>query len=201
MNCLRLICFLVISSSFSAVYAQNETVVLNLSATEFNGKVLLTWAVTQGNTCNGINVLHGASTANYSQIGTIEGICGSNAETIEYQFTDSEPNVNATNYYRLSLGGIGFSYSVSVDVIDAGSQTYIVAPNPISSESQLIFDNENQEKVTITFFNEKGEIVHEETSSEQSVTINRTKFKQGVYFFVLKSDGAIDSFSGKFSVI
>lgn len=185
----------------SSVFAQNESVVLNLSATEFNGKVLLTWSVTQGNTCNGINVLHGTDTTNYSQVGSIEGICGSAAETIDYQFTDVNPNLNVTNYYRLSLGGIGFSYPVNIEVIDAGGQYYIVAPNPISSQSQLIFNNENQEEVTISFFNENGELVHEETSSEQSVSISRAKFKQGVYFFVLKSNGAIESFSGKFSVI
>ena len=201
MNWFRLIAFFLISGSLSTIYAQNEHVVLNLSATEFNGKVLLTWSVTQGNTCNGISVLHTTDTTNYDQIGTIEGICGSTAETIAYQFTDENPSVNQTNYYKLSLGGIGFSYAVNLDVIDAGSQTYLVAPNPVSSESQLIFDNENQENVTITFFNEKGELIHEEMSSEQSIVIDREKFKQGVYFFVLKSDGSIESFSGKFSVI
>ncbi len=195
------IAFFMLISVFSKAFAQNETVVLNLTATEFNGKVLLTWAVTQGNTCNGITVLHGVDSVNFSQIGTIEGICGSNAETINYQFTDVSPSVNETNYYRLSLGGIGYSYIVLVDVYDAGNQSYIVTPNPISSESQLIFDNDNQEKVTITFFNEVGEIIREETSTEQSITIKRDTFKQGVYFFVLKSDGAIESFSGKFSVI
>ena len=201
MNCFRLIAFFLISGSLSTVCAQNEDVVLNLSATEFNGKVLLTWSVTQGNTCNGISVLHTTDTSSYNQIGTIEGICGSTAETIAYQFTDDSPSVNQTNYYKLSLGGIGFSYAVNLDVIDAGSQTYLVAPNPVSSESKLIFDNENQENVTITFFNEKGEVIHEETSSEQSVVIEREKFKQGVYFFVLKWDGTFESFSGKFSVI
>jgi hypothetical protein len=185
----------------STVFAQNEDVVLNLSATEFNGKVFLTWSVKQGNTCNGISIQHATNTLNYNQIGTIEGICGSTAETIAYQFTDDSPSVNQTNHYRLSLGGIGFSYAVNLDVIDTGSETYIVAPNPVSSESQLIFDNENQENVTITFFNERGGVVHEESSSEQSITIDREKFKQGVYFFVLKSDGALESFSGKFSVI
>ena len=183
------------------VFAQNETIVLNLNATEFNGKVLLTWAVTQGNTCNGITVLHGVDSVNFSQIGTIEGICGSNAETINYQFTDVIPSVNETNYYRLSLAGIGYSYIVLVDVYDAGNQSYIVTPNPISSESQLIFDNGNQEKVTITFFNEVGAIITKVTTTEQSITIEREAFKQGVYFFVLKFDGIIKSISGKFSVI
>lgn len=201
MKWFRFIVILVISSSLSSVYAQNENIVLNLSATEFNGKVLLTWAVTQGNTCNGILVLHGTDSTNYSQVGTIEGICGSTAETIDYQFTDPNPNVNETNYYRLSLGGIGFSYFVSIDVIDAGNQAYIVAPNPISNKSQLIFNNDNQEEVTISFFNERGELVHETITTEQSILINRTLFKQGVYIFVLKSNGVIEPFSGKFSVI
>lgn len=202
MNWFGFFCFLLLSvGSGSAAFAQNEDVVLNLSATEFNAKVLLTWSVTQGNTCNGITVLHATDTNDYHQVGSIEGICGSTAETISYEFTDDSPSVNQTNYYKLSLGGIGFSYPVNLDVIDAGNQTYIVAPNPVSHESQLIFDNENQENVTITFFNERGEIVHEESSSDQSISINRTKFTQGVYFFVLKSDGVIESFSGKFSVI
>ena len=193
--------FLLISCLINTTYAQNEDVVLNLSATEFNGKVLLTWSVTQGNTCNGITVLHATDTNNYSQIGSIEGICGSTFETIAYNFTDDAPSLNQTNYYKLSLGGIGFSYAVDLDVIDAGNQMYIVSPNPVSDESQLIFDNENQENVTITFFNERGEIVHEESSSQQTVLINRGSFVQGVYFFVLKSDGLMESFSGQFVVI
>ncbi|MFK7787382.1 MAG: T9SS type A sorting domain-containing protein [Crocinitomicaceae bacterium] len=196
-----LIVYLLISSSFSVVCAQNEDVVLNLSATEFNGKVLLTWSVTQGNTCNGITVLHATDTNDYNQIGSIEGICGSTAETISYEFTDDSPSVNQTNYYRLSLGGVGFSYPVNLDVLDAGNQTYIVSPNPVSDESKLIFDNENQENVVITFFNKRGEIIHEVSSSEQSISIHRGKFKQGMYFFVLKSDGVIEPFSGKFAVI
>lgn len=201
MKLIRFLSFLMVFGSLHNAVGQNENVVLNLTATEFNGKVLLTWSVTQGNTCNGITILHSTDTNNFTQVGTIEGICGSTAETIAYQFTDDAPSVNQTNYYKLSLGGIGFSYSVNVDVIDAGDQVYIVTPNPVSNESQLIFDNENQENVIITFFNERGEIVHEESSSEQSISIGREKFKQGAYFFVLKSDGTIEPFSGKFSVI
>lgn len=200
MKTFTLLFFSLVSVLFSGVFAQNETVVLNFSATEFNGKVLLTWSVTQGNTCNGIKVLRGLDTLNYTQIGSIEGICGSTIESISYQFTDVNPVVNQTNYYRLSLGGIGFSYPVNVEVFDTGEEKYIVAPNPVYAESELIFDNENQEEVTLTFFNENGAIILEKTTTEQSVKINRAEFEQGVYFFVLKSNGKLESFSGKFSV-
>lgn len=191
---------MILTGSFFA-NAQNESVVLNLSATEFNGKVLLSWSITQGNTCNGITVLRANDTTGFNPIGNIEGICGSTAETIDYQFTDTDPLPNAVNHYRLSMGGLGFSYIVDIEVVDAGDQKYIIVPNPVSNESKLIFNNDNQEEVTITFFNEKGEVLYEETSSEQSISLQRDQFKQGLYFFVLKSKGGIESFSGKISVL
>lgn len=201
MKTLQLLLFALVCWQTSSLIAQNETVVLDFSATEFNGKVLLTWSVAQGNTCNGISVTRGMDAMNYSQIGSIEGICGSSSATIKYQFTDPNPVVNAVNYYRLSLGGLGFSYPVNVDVIDTGEENYVIVPHPLVDESLLIFDNENQELLTITFFTERGEIVKEVQSSEQSITILRSDFTSGNYLFVLKSDGTQASFSGKLSVL
>ena len=201
MKQLQLILFTLFVVQLNAVCAQNETVVLNLSATEFNGKVLLTWSVTQGNTCNGIQVLRSLDGANFDQIGSIEGICGSTSATLKYQFTDPSPVVNVTNYYRLSLGGIGFSYLVNTEVIDTGEEDYVLAPHPLADESLLIFDNENQELITITFFTERGEIVKEVQTSEQSISLNRSDFGSGVYIFVLQSDGKQPAFTGMLTVI
>jgi hypothetical protein len=197
----QLILFTLLLGYLNPVWAQNETVVLNLSATEFNGKVLLTWSVTQGNTCNGIEVLRSLDGINYAQIGSIEGICGSTTATVKYQFTDPNPIVNATNYYRLSLGGIGFSYSVNTEVIDTGEENYVLAPHPLVDESLLIFDNENQELITITFFTERGEIVTVLQTSEQSVSLNRSDFSSGIYPFILKSNGKQAAFSGMLVVL
>ncbi len=201
MKQLQLILITLLLGYLNPVYAQNETVVLNLSATEFNGKVLLTWSVAQGNTCNGIEVLRSLDAVNYEQIGSIEGICGSTTETVKYQFTDPNPIVNVTNHYRLSMGGIGFSYPVNTEVIDTGEENYVLAPHPLADESLLIFDNENQELITITFFTERGEIVKELQTSEQSISLNRSDFGSGIYLFVLKSNGKTPAFSGKLTVI
>ncbi|MGY8927636.1 MAG: hypothetical protein ACKVJC_10130, partial [Flavobacteriales bacterium] len=57
--------------------SQNEDVISHFSATEFNGKVLLTFAITQGNTCNGVVILHSTDSVNFTQVESIEGICGS----------------------------------------------------------------------------------------------------------------------------
>ena len=100
---------------FSApLSAQNEDVIEYLNASEFNGKVLLSWSIMQGNTCNGIQILHSTDSINFSQISSIEGICGSTQQSISYSFTDLSPEKNANNYYRLQLGGLGFSWIVSV---------------------------------------------------------------------------------------
>lgn len=197
----QLILFTVFACHLNPLWAQNETVVLDLSATEFNGKVLLTWSVTQGNTCNGIEVLRSLDAVNYTQIGSIEGICGSTSESIKYQFTDPTPAVNVVNYYRLSLGGIGFSYAVNTEVIDTGDEKYVLAPHPLADESLLIFDNENQELITITFFTERGEIVKEMQTSAQSISLNRSDFGSGIYLFVLKSNGKQPAFSGMLNVL
>ena len=201
MKRLQLILFALFVWPLNPVLAQNEQVVLDLSATEFNGKVLLTWSITQGNTCNGIQVLRSLDALNYVQIGSIEGICGSTAATIKYQFTDPNPVLNVTNHYRLSMGGIGFSYPVNTEVIDTGDDDYVLAPHPLVDESVLIFDNENQELITITFFTERGEIVKELQTSEQSVSVHRSDFSIGVYIFVLQSDGKQPAFTGMLTVI
>lgn len=185
----------------SPVFAQNEDIVLNFSATEFNGKVLLSWSITQGNTCNGISIFRGSDTTSFVQISSIDGICGSTAETIKYQFTDLQPAVNASNYYRLSLGGIGYSYLVKVEVFDAGEQAYLLQPNPLMDESQLIFDNENQERIAITFFDQSGKFIRTLHTTEQMVTLRRADFGEGVYFFQLKSETKETTIEGKLLVI
>lgn len=184
-----------------SVQAQNEAVVLNLAPTEFNGKVLLTWSITQGNTCNGIIIYRGSDTLNYAQIGSIEGICGSSLESIKYQFTDPNPMLNATNYYRLSLGGLGFSYPVKLEVLDTGEKSYLVKPNPLVDESLLIFANDNQDRVTISFYSERGDKLQTLESTQQAITLRREDFTEGVVIFVIQFEDNSKRIIGKFVVI
>ena len=186
---------------FSApLSAQNEDVIEYLNASEFNGKVLLSWSIMQGNTCNGIQVLHSTDSINFSQISSIEGICGSTQQSISYSFTDLSPEKNANNYYRLQLGGLGFSWIVSVEVIDLGMNTSIVRPNPLSKTSELLFDNEANFEVFISVYSSSGVLVNMQSTVSEQILLEKSKYTAGLYHYVLTSEESGVFCTGKFVV-
>jgi hypothetical protein len=186
---------------FSApLSAQNEDVIEYLNASEFNGKVLLSWSIMQGNTCNGIQILHSTDSINFSQISSIEGICGSTQQSISYSFTDLSPEKNANNYYRLQLGGLGFSWIVSVEVIDLGMNTSIVRPNPLSKTSELLFDNEANFEVFISVYSSSGVLVNMQSTVSEQILLEKSKYTAGLYHYVLTSEESGVFGTGKFVV-
>ena len=186
---------------FSApLSAQNEDVIEYLNASEFNGKVLLSWSIMQGNTCNGIQILHSTDSINFSQISSIEGICGSTQQSISYSFTDLSPEKNANNYYRLQLGGLGFSWIVSVEVIDLGMNTSIVRPNPLSKTSELLFDNEANFEVFISVYSSSGILVNMQSTVSEQILLEKSKYTAGLYHYVLTSEESGVFSTGKFVV-
>lgn len=186
---------------FSApLSAQNEEVIEYLNASEFNGKVLLSWSIMQGNTCNGIQILHSTDSINFSQISSIEGICGSTQQSISYSFTDLSPEKNANNYYRLQLDGLGFSWIVSVEVIDLGMNTSIVRPNPLSKTSELLFDNEANFEVFISVYSSSGVLVNMQSTVSEQILLEKSKYTAGLYHYVLTSEESGVFGTGKFVV-
>ncbi|NRA12126.1 MAG: T9SS type A sorting domain-containing protein [Crocinitomicaceae bacterium] len=177
--------------------SQNEDVINHLTATEFNGKVLLTFAIKQGNTCNGVVIYH---SVDFTSIGSIEGICGSSQEQIEYNFTHLDPEKNEINYYRLSLGGIGFSWIVSAEVIDLGANNALLRPNPISQGSELFFDNETNATVILNIYSSAGILVKSEWTTSELFILNAFEFESGMYFYSLQPEGIQPEVKGRFVV-
>lgn len=179
---------------------QNEDVIEGLSATEFNGKVLLTWSVKQGNTCNGVQILHSLDSTNFTQIGSIEGICGSSSESISYDFTHLDPGKNAINYYRLHLGGVGFSWIVNAEVLDLAGTNYVLRPNPVVGFSELFFDNGTNATFELKVFGVDGELVHEAETNGELFILNSGDFIQGFYHFAISKKGELPKITGKLEV-
>lgn len=180
--------------------SQNEDVISSFTATEFNGKVLLTFSINSGFTCNGVTILRSLDSINFTSIGSIEGICGSSQELINYDFTDISPFKNAVNYYRLSLGGVGFSWIISAEVIDMGLNNSLIRPNPISETTEFFFDNENKAFVVLEIFSSEGMLVHTESTNEQKIIIRKSDYNAGTYFYSIHSDGVKSEVTGKFIV-
>lgn len=188
-----------VSLSFGS-FSQNEDVINSFTATEFNGKVVLSFAIKQGNTCNGVLILHSIDSVNFTQIGSIEGICGSSQAEINYNFTDITPEKNEVNYYRLSLGGIGFSWIVSAEVIDIGANNSLLRPNPIGEYSELFFDNETNATMTLEIYSSKGILVKKEQTSSELFILSKSDFDSGMYFYSIFIEGKTPEIKGKFIV-
>lgn len=196
-----LITFLLIVGKQSFI-AQNEDVISQFSATEFSGKVLLSWEILQGNTCNGVEVHRSTSTdsANFKKIGSIEGICGSTTASIKYSFTDLFPVKNEINYYRLSLGGIGFSWIVSAEVIDVGENNYILRPNPINSTTELLFNNDSGKEFKLNVYDFNGQISGTYFTTSEVFFLDQQSFSSGMYFFEISSEETSKTVKGKLNV-
>ncbi|MFT5858627.1 MAG: hypothetical protein ACI865_000715 [Flavobacteriaceae bacterium] len=193
------ILFVLIQHSGNA-FAQNEDVLENFTATNFNGNILLDWSITQGNTCNGIEILHSLDSINFTEIGDIEGICGSSAEIIYYDFTHSYVADNVTHFYRLQLGGLGFSWIIALEVSHFGVNHYRLGPNPLGKKSKLQVVNDNQLTLTMSISDLHGKIVGTSKTSENFFILSKEDYKIGKYLFVITKAGTAEKIKGEFIV-
>jgi hypothetical protein len=168
-------------------FGQNEDVVEVFTISEFNKNVLLSWTISEGSTCNGIDVFRSIDGVNYIKIGDIEGICGSNTESIDYNFTDMFPEKNTFNYYRLGLGGLGYTYSVKINIIDIAVNSYQVRPQPINVDALLLFNNDSVKEAELKIYNAQGELVLQKVTNKSKFELRElSSSPSGLYLFTLK---------------
>ncbi len=181
-------------------FAQNEEVIAGFYASELNNKVLLSFSINLGYTCNGVIITRSEDALNFSPIGSIEGICGSTQEEIHYEFTDIEPVKNAVNYYRLDLGGVGFSQVMSVEVIDLSGNNSIIRPNPISEETEIHFDNETNSLMSLAIYTSEGIWVETKYTLNEMFILKKSDYKVGSYFYLIRAEGILSEIKGRFIV-
>lgn len=182
------------------VMAQSGDAVLFFRAEELSENVFLTWAIKQGFTCDGVDVLRSSDSVNFVKIGDIEGICGSSAASISYDFTDLFPEKNSRNYYRLSLGGVLFSNIISIDIIDIPANNYLVVPNPFVENSRIYFENAAVAMCELSVFSPHGTRVHVAHTNGEVFDLSALDFTHGVYFFEIVYENGKHPISGRFAV-
>ena len=145
-------------------------------------------------------ILHSTDSVNFTQVESIEGICGSSQAQIEYDFTHLDPEKNVVNYYRLSLGGIGFSWIVSAEVIDLGVNKVLLRPNPIAEGSELFFDNETNSLINLRIYSSAGILIKSEQTTSELFILNGSEFESGMYFYTINPEGINPEVKGRFIV-
>ncbi len=181
-----------------SVLAQNDTILSKFNANVVGEKVLLSWRIKAGNTCNGIDVYRSTDSLNYTLIGSVEGICGNVSFPTDYEYFDVSPVENSKNYYRLGLGGNGFSRVISTWYFDLTKRDYILSPNPVLESSVLRFKNDAGLNVELLVFDLMGKLKFRETTNSDNFILFSSMFDPGEYLFQLHSeDHESEPISGK----
>jgi hypothetical protein len=179
--------FLVWLMVSSAGYSQGKPALDDFSAVLLKDQVYLSWVITVGSTCDGTKIYRSADTLNFDQIGDIQGICGSTSAPQSYFFYDTIPLKNATNYYRLELGALGYSQIVSVDYISLNNNNFDIRPHPAFHETKIYFHNPQNDFSQLSIFTLEGKTVANLSTKEPHFTLNVSNFMPGMYVFAIIS--------------
>lgn len=189
----KFITTILLALSMSFIKGQDaDFMVHNFTALVSGNSIVLDWEIIAGNTCNGTQIYRSDDNFTWEQIGEIPGICGSVVEPVPYQWTDNSPINNAINYYKLELGSVGFTSSVSISYIALGDAGYAIAPNPITATGNIFFRNSNGLEYTLIVTDLMGNLlIYKEGIRTDFVTIDRSGLEAGYYFFTLEQGGEV----------
>lgn len=149
--------------------------------------VFMSIAIKAGSICQGILIERSTDSIQFSEIGSIAGVCGSSTADVRYTFTDISPVPNSTNYYRLRFGENGFSEVVSVLYVEL-LNNFKLFPNPANRVATLWFSNTNRENYSLLVVDATGKIVWQQSGiKDNKISLEVASFLPGIYFFQLSS--------------
>lgn len=194
---LSLVCCLV----SIAAYAQESVILSTFNGVESNGKVVLSWQIIAGSTCDGIRIFHSSDSINYTQVGEIIGVCGSFTEPVNYSFTHDMPLQNGRNYYRLQLGTSGKSPTVVISLVDTKAVGYQIRPHPLNGAGSIYFDNPSLKEHLLNIYTLSGSLLQTYSTATMVFNLNTGTLRNGYYLFTIVGPGQDVKTSGKLLVI
>ena len=192
--------FLLIFGFTSFTYSQNP-IVESLNISTSNGSVYISCVIKSGSTCNGIVLYRSIDSLNFEVIDKIQGVCGDNTKSVQYIFTDKNPVKNNINYYKLELGGQGYTEVISTEIVDIQNTGNQVRPNPAGKLFRIYFENENRRNHTIHLFSINGQELLEADTNENYFEINLSYFVAGLCGFMILNEAGKVKTSGKVVVV
>lgn len=177
-----------------------QDAIIQFSVVQLDNKIQLNFTLKAGYTCNGIGIYRSADSVNFTLIGDIQGVCGSNDRNESYSYTDYSPIKNSKNYYRLEPGTLGTSGIASVFFIDISENDVLVYPNPVTAATAIYTLNTSHEERTLNIFTAEGKhLYRSEPWRGSTFALPLEKLKGGIFYFTISSGGA-ERFKGNFTV-
>src|ERR1051325_5728995 len=71
---------------------------------QYDGKILVTWTIRAGFTCQDISLQYAPDSINFYTVYQSPGLNGSASSDVNGQFLDASASTSGQNYYRLDMG-------------------------------------------------------------------------------------------------
>jgi hypothetical protein len=180
-----IVTILLISLHFFAQAQEISPYLKNFGATVYQTDVYLEWTTRAGFSCEDVVVEHGLDTLSFLPVYTWPGICGNQSSEVRYLVTLESLNAGR-NYFRLDLGLSGKSPIIFADIQPA-SHTAKVIPNPADNQSALYWNNTKNQMFNVIIFNNSGDVIYEQTSTESRLPFQDISLLPGLYHYLLYS--------------
>jgi hypothetical protein len=175
-----------ISFLATCLLAQENLVLAGFIGKASDEKILLQWTINSGQSCNGTTIERSEDTVNFRPIGEIAGICGNSATPVPYFFTDESPISNKFNFYRLELGGQGYSKILAIPYFEYGNTGSIIIPNPASDYARVYFENNTGKPCTFSLKNASGKMVRQFEDNSSTIYLDLSNIAAGNYYYSIQ---------------
>jgi hypothetical protein len=181
-----ILCFL-LNVSISSAQSEAHPILDRMDLYVASGKVYVTCIVSKGYTCFGIELNRSADSLNYETVDIEYGICGSELEPTFFSFVDDNPPKNQKLFYRLDLGGFGYTTVIETRVVDIQEFGYRITPNPASDYTEVHFANINKSPVEVSIIDLGGNLIYKETTLESYLGLATAGFRAGIYTIIIEN--------------
>jgi hypothetical protein len=179
--------------------AQNPPSLQSFKIERFRDEILIVWEISSGNLCSGLKIEHSIDSLNFLGIFDYPGICGNSSVSERYSFSHMHPVANSLNFYRIDLNTNGTSETLKVFYADLKEKNYSLFPNPVSTSTNLYFNNPDNETVTFRIYNLNGkEFINQSNIRTGIIPIGSFKLPSGIYHFSI--DKGKEIINGKFVI-
>ncbi len=153
-------------------YSINLTLPLKLTsftATPKNDLVRLNWVTSEETNMDRFEVQRSANGTDFTSFGTV--ICKNHILATAYSFNDYSP-IQGSSFYRLKIfentGNVSYSKVVAIQAHTEAAPVALY-PSPWKKGEGLFIKNANNEKLTIHFYTNTGELTAKVTTSSNVV--------------------------------
>jgi hypothetical protein len=153
---------------------------VKFEASKTSSSVDVSWTTSSELNMSHYEIERSADAIRFSSVGRI-GALNNSSSTRQYSFTDHQP-LNKTSYYRLRMVDVSgnSTYSSIARIVNEAKMQLHVYPNPTTGIIRL--NNLPVGQKRIQLYTNNGQKLGDYTTSNQSATIDLTRFENGTYF-------------------